>query len=189
MTDLSPLGALIAAQDWAGAERLLRAAATAPNAPAAVFYNLAKVLEAAGQDAERRDWLQRAVAADPGYAIAWFELARAALAEDALEAAQDGFARAWALAPQDGDAALSLARVALRRGDWAEALRAAQPLGPLAEARAIRYRALCETGQRAAAQEEMAALLAVPNARPHALKALTRVAHGRLPLRLPAAGG
>jgi hypothetical protein len=55
----------IAAKDWAAAERLLRKAARAKNPPPEVYYDLAKVLEAAGKPCQMAVWLKRALSANP----------------------------------------------------------------------------------------------------------------------------
>ncbi|MDD8021952.1 MAG: tetratricopeptide repeat protein [Paracoccaceae bacterium] len=183
MNDLARLPQMIAAQDWAGAAHLLRRVAAHPGAPAQVHYNLAKVLEAQGEGAQMLPWLHRAVQRDPSYALAWFEIGRAEIAAGDLSAAAVAFARAWALDPRDDDAVRNLMRVALRLGDWAQARQAARALPQSdAEALAARYRCACELGE--AAEDLRARLLADPQIRPVALKALTRVAKGSLPLRL-----
>ncbi|MEL6197683.1 MAG: tetratricopeptide repeat protein, partial [Pseudomonadota bacterium] len=121
MADLSKLPTLIAAEDWAGAEKLLRRAARAQKPAPEVFYNLGKVLMERGQAKQAVSWFRKAVLARPSYAAAWFELGRAALGADDLQGACDGFARAVALAPGDADARLNLARLVLRLGDWEKA--------------------------------------------------------------------
>jgi tetratricopeptide (TPR) repeat protein len=179
MDDLSALPRLIAAADWPGAEAVLRRAATA-SAPAAVFYNLAKVLEMQGKP-DRAEWLARAVTRDPGHQAAWFELGRARL--DAPAVALDAFHRAATLAPGDTDAWRMVLRLALRLCDWPRLAAALAHLPQDAETQVARYRWRAETGQATA--DDRAALLADAAMRPAALKALTRVAKGALPLRLP----
>jgi len=183
MRDGAELTRRLAAADWAGAERLLRRSAAARRADASVFYNLALVLERQGETAQRITWLKRAVAARPGYARAWYELGRAALDGDEAAAADAAFARALAADPADVQAARMLLRLRLARGDWpgAGAVLPALPADP--ETRAAAYRVACERGQPA--DTLRAAMLADPAGRPEALKALTRVARGRVPLRLP----
>ncbi|KEO56444.1 tetratricopeptide repeat protein [Thioclava pacifica] len=188
MSGLAKLGHLIAAQDWAGAEAVLRREAARKDAPAQIFYNLAKVLEAAGRPEQMGHWLTRAVKRDPGYAIAWFELGRVKLAGDQLEEARAAFARALALDHQDADAARNLMRLALRLGHWEEAANAAHRLGADPEALATRYRAASELGHVDEADHLRNALLHDPANRAVALKALTRVAKGQLPMRLPGLG-
>ncbi|MHC0053471.1 tetratricopeptide repeat protein [Actibacterium sp. D379-3] len=182
MVDLSTLQAKLAAQDWAGAERLLRRAAQDRRAPAQVFYNLGKVLEAAGKPQQSGPWYRKAVAGDPAYALAWFELGRWAVAADDLALAEKAFAKAVDLAPEDADAWRNLGRVRLRLGQWAAA-RIAWARFADGEARSALYRIAAELGEDV--QDLQRGLLADPALRPEAMKALTRVARGRVPLRFP----
>lgn len=179
MIDLSALPKLLARADWPAAEALLRRAAV-DGAPAAVYYNLAKVLEMQGKP-DRADWLDRAVARDPHHAAAWFELGRARIETPA--AALAAFHRAADLLPADADAWRMVLRLALRLCDWPrlDAALTRLPDGP--ETRVARYRWRAETGQANA--DDRAALLADATMRPDAIKALTRVARGTIPLRLP----
>jgi tetratricopeptide (TPR) repeat protein len=177
------LARALARQDWGEAERLLRRAARRTGAPAAVFYNLAKVLEAQGKGDQRLAWLRRATAADPAHADAWFETGRALVATADLAAAERAFARAAALDPTAVDAWRMLARVRLRLGHWAAAREAFARAGPAdAEARLAAYRIACELGEPALALRD--ALLADPALRPAMLRTLGQTARGRLPLRL-----
>ena len=161
---------LLAARDWEAAERVLRRAARRADAPAAVHYNLAKVLEAAERPG-RAAALERAVRADPRHRDAWFELGRARQEGDP-EGAREAFARAGALG--DAEGARMAARLALRLGRWEEALAAP---GDDEEARVIRWRAAAELGQA----PDPAAL--PPGAA--GLRAMVRVAKGRLPMGRP----
>jgi tetratricopeptide (TPR) repeat protein len=182
---LQALPALIARRDWPAAERLLRRAARRAEAPAAVFYNLAKVLEAQGKTEQRLAWLARATAADPAHADAWFETGRARLDAGDLAGAEAAFARAAALQPQARDAWAMLLRLRLRLARWREAREALARAGDLGgEGKIAAFRIACELGEPAAA--ERAAMLADPGLRPAALRALAQTARGRLPLRLPA---
>ena len=182
MAQLSELPHLIEAQDWAAAERVLRKASKAKAAPAEVFYNLAKVLEHLGKLGQRTMWLKRAVAKRPGYAVAWFELGRAFLDAGDVEAARDAFHRAYDADPGDADARRMVARLSIRLGLWDAARRALQD-DQDAEARLARYRIRAETGVASKADRD--ALLQDAALRPEALRTLTRVARGSLPLRLP----
>ena len=182
MIDLRRLPALIAAKDWPAAERLLRQAAALPGASAAVFYNLAKVLEARGAADPRAGLYERAVAVDPAHAAAWFELGRARLAAGDLRGAEAAFDRAARLAPADADAWRNLVRLRLRLGDWAGVETALRHLPEDAETRAAAYRAAAEQGRDVRTLRTV--LLAGAADRPHALKALTRVAKGAIPLRI-----
>ncbi|SMX44977.1 Tetratricopeptide repeat protein [Actibacterium lipolyticum] len=182
MVNLSQLPRLLQQQDWPAAERLLRRAAKDKAATAAVFYNLGKVLEAAGKPAQTAAWYRKAVAKDPNHANAWFELGRAQLANHDFAGAEGAFAKAAALSPDDGDALLNLARIRLRLGKWDTARAAWAQLPESAERTAAMYRIAAELGAPTA--ELRRALLADPAARATALKALTRTAKGSLPLRL-----
>lgn len=182
MATMADLPQLIARADWPGAERVLRRAAQGPNPPAAVFYNLAKVLEAQGKHTQRGLWLERALAVDPGHALSWFDLGRLHT-EAQPRAALRAFARAAALVPSDLESQRMVARLALRLGDWAALAGALAHLPQDGESRIAAYRLACETGQDARALRD--ALLADPAQRPAALAALGRVARGSLPLRLP----
>lgn len=180
MTRLDALPGLIVRQDWAAAERLLRRAAQGQGATAPVFYNLAKVLEAQGKPDQRLHWLRRAVARDPAHPAAWFEIGRALLALPDLAGAEAAYARAALLDPSDAEAWGALWPLRLRLGDWAGARAALATLPDTPATRAARYRIACELGEA----PDPAPLLADPAGRPEALKALTRVSRGRMPLRL-----
>lgn len=182
MVQLVKLPQLLAAEDWSAAEKLLRRAAGAKGAGAQVFYNLAKVIEMRGGGAKRIAWLKKAVAADARYGAAWFELGRAQIEAGDWAAAEMAFARALALDPADVDARINLARLRLRLGDWTGARVACAGLAETGEVLAILYRAACELGEDAADLQDR--LLADPAERVRALKALTRVAKGSVPLRL-----
>lgn len=169
----------IATQDWDRAERALRKAAKAKAPGADIFYNLAKVLEAAGKPGQMRIWLKRAVAAKPDYAIAWFELGRVELRDHQLAQALNAFEQARAHAPQDKDARRNAARIALRLGLWDKAEAGFQGDADF-EAQAARYRIAAETGTATAEQRD--ALLRVAGHRPMAIKALTRTARGSIGL-------
>ncbi len=183
MKDIGALPALLAAKDWPAAERLLRRIAKGKAPPPAVFYNLAKVLELAGKPDQMKQWLQRAVAANPGYGLAWYELGRVALDHGALEDALTAFLRTSALMPDDADAQRNLGRVALRLGDWDKAATCfAAHDDP--EARLARYRIAAETGSDT--RELRDALLAEREWRPEVIRTLTRTAKGSVPLNLKA---
>ncbi len=181
MKDLDSLPALLAAKDWPAAERLLRRLAKGKTPPPAVFYNLAKVLEAAGKPDQMKHWLERAVTANPSYGNAWFELGRIALDHGALQDALAAFVRAFALMPDDADTRRNLGRVALRLGDWDRAAKCfAAQSDP--EARLARYRIAAETGSQTT--DLRAALLADRGLRPEVIKTLTRTAKGSVPLKI-----
>ncbi len=127
-------------------------------------------------------WLKRAVAADARYGVAWFELGRAQIEAGDWAAAEQAFSWALALDPVDADARINLARLRLRLGDWMGARAACEGLAETGEVLAILYRAVCELGEDASDLQDR--LLADPTERVRALKALTRVAKGSVPLRL-----
>lgn len=182
MTDLRALPHLIQTRDWPRAEALLRAAAAETQAPAEVFYNLAKVLEARGKWTDAGPWLDRAVAARDGYANAWFELGRWAIDAGDYPKAFKAFRRVVDLDPGDADARRNLGRIALRLGEWdvAQTMFAGETD---VEAQIALYRAATERG--ADTRGQLADLLARTDARAAVVKAMTRTAKGRVPLRLP----
>lgn len=182
MARLSDLPTLVQTRQWKAAETLLRRQAAKPAATADIFYNLAKVLEADGRGRQARCWLEKAVAARPDYAAAWFELGRWFLADDQLRSAYAAFASAARHAPHDADAKRNLGRLALRLGEW-ETARSAWSAIDDVEAQCARYRITVETGNDAG--QQLDALLEMSGARPVVLKAMTRTARGRIPLRLP----
>lgn len=172
----------LAAGRWPEAEEILGRLAAGGHP--SVFYNLGRVKMELGKWAEARVWLTRCVAAAPGHAHGWFELGRTALELADLDTAGQAFARAMALDPTDADARVNLARICLRQGQYAPVREALAPLaGHSAEVDALRYRAAAELGLPEA-EAERAALWSRPGGRAEALKALTRVAKGRLPLDL-----
>lgn len=181
------LVAALARGDWARAEAGLRRLAAKPDAPGAVFYNLAKVLVAAGRGEMAGVWFRRAVARAPGHADAWFELGSWALGEGGLAEAAAAYASAARLRPTDADAWRNLGRVALRIGDYAAARGAFMALDGLVpgdgEALLGRYQAAAELRLDEAAALR-AALAARPDLAPQRWTALTRVSCGRLPMRV-----
>lgn len=183
MSGLEKLPALLAAGDWAAAERLLRRAAQGKGAGAPVFYNLGKVYLEQGRAEPAITWLRRALAADPAHASAWFELGRAAVLAEDFTLAAAGFDRALALIPGDRDARRNLGRLLLRLGRFAQARAIWTPLAGEAEADAAIYRAAAECRDTDAGALRTA-LLARPEARPQAIKALVQTARGALPLSL-----
>lgn len=181
MKDLNSLPALFFAKDWPAAERLLRRLAKGKAPPPLVFYNLAKVLDAAGKPDQMKHWLEKAVVANPNYGFAWFELGRIALDHGALDDALAAFIRASALLPNDADTRRNLGRIALRLGDWERAADCfAAQSDP--EARLARYRIAAETGSHTTDLRD--ALLAERSWRPEVIKTLTRTAKGSVPLSI-----
>ncbi|WP_010139184.1 tetratricopeptide repeat protein [Oceanicola sp. S124] len=184
MAAMDKLNHALTQGDWKAADEILSRLVRRAPGEASLLYNLGRVKMERGQWPAARTWLRKAIAAAPGHAHAWFELGRTELQLGDLAAAQRGFAKAVALDPADADAHLNLARIALRLGAFAEVRAALAPLaGQGAEIDALRYRAAAELGLPEAG-EEAAALWSRSGARAEALKALTRVAKGRLPLDL-----
>lgn len=182
MVDLSALPRLLAAADWPGAERMLRRAAAERRAPAAVHYNLAKVLVEGGKGRQAGAWFRKAVTAAPDHAAAWFEYGRWAVAAQDLPLAAAAFGKAAALAPDDDDAWRNLGRVALRLGQWSAGLAAWERLSPDdPEARAGRYRARAELGRTDMAEAQT---LLQADRTGLALKAVARTGRGALPFRI-----
>lgn len=183
MTGLEKLPGLLAAGDWAAAEKVLKRAAKG-RAPVSVLYNLGRVLMEQGKWGPARIWLHKAVRAAPDHADAWFELGRTALELSDPDAACDSFARAVALAPGDVDARMNWGRLAVRLGRFEQGLEALRPLaGTNGEADAWLYRAAAESGDPATGTYR-AALWAAQSGRARAIRTATRVAKGQLPLDL-----
>lgn len=183
MDDQAKLGRLLAAQDWAGAERVLKRMAGAKGAGAPVFYNLGKVLFEQGRFRPAATWLEKAARAAPGHANAWFELGRARLELGELEPARAAFAEALRLDPRDEDARRNAGRLALRLGRFAEARAAWEALAGDGEADIALYRVAAETRDPQAARLRVA-ILARRDIRAAAIKALVRVSKGAVPLDL-----
>ncbi len=182
MAKLDDLPRLIQSQDWSSAERVLRKAAQGKSASAEIFYNLAKVLEQVGKPEQRAAWLKRAVARRPDYALAWFELGCIALEDGESDAALKAYQKAWEADPSDSDARRMVARLSLRLGRWEDARNALQE-DQDTEALMLRYRIAAEMGDATPALRD--GLLQDAASRPEALRTLTRVAKGSIPLSLP----
>lgn len=181
MSKPTALQVALAKGDWAQAEALLLTEATQGEPPAAVCYNLGKVLEAKGDYLASGPWFEKAIAADKQYAIAWFELGRWALAHHAYEKAMLAFAEASSLDPDDSDAQRNHARAALRCGEWETAEASWHSFDDL-ESQIARYRILVESGRDGVG--ELSALLARRDARAAIFDAMTRTAKGSIPLRV-----
>ena len=183
MTHLNALAELLATHNWAKAEQLLKRTIAKKHASPDIFYNLGKVLEAAGKYAQSGRWFEKATAAKPDYAMAWFELGRWQLNHHQLRSALTSFKQASALEPADKDARRNVARLALRLGEWENALAASAGFDDV-EALQARYRIAVETNQDA--RTLLAELLKNKEARPLVLKMMTRTAKGCIPLRINA---
>lgn len=185
MLDPAKLGTFIAKRNWPAAELVLRQMAAQDGAPASVFYNLAKVLEMQQKHGERVAHLREAVRRQAQYGAAWFELGRALIAEQDWPEAEAAFAQAALQDPDDQEIWRSLARLRLRLGDWSGCRVALSRLPEDAETKIMHYRTAAELGEDTS--HLRAQLLADKSLRPGAIKALTRVAKGSLPLRFPQA--
>ena len=180
------LGELLTAQDWAGAEALLRRFAGRKDTPGAVFYNLGKVLMKRGKAEQSGEWFRRAVATDPNYPPSWFELGRWNMSRRAFAEARDAFREAGRLMPQDQDCLRLAGRAALALGDWQGAADAYAELRKLApgdgDALLRAYIAASEL-RSPEASTLRAELLGRPELRGAFLNATIRLSSGRLPLR------
>ncbi|MCG8593552.1 MAG: tetratricopeptide repeat protein [Kiloniellales bacterium] len=181
----------IAEARWAEAEAALRSLIEALPAPqASLLYNLGLVVKRQGRLEAALAAFDAALAADPGHAKAAFERAAALMDLEDHAAAYEGFLAYLEAAPEDPDARLNAARLALRLGlvaaaaAQAEALERQRPEDPstvllLAEVAA-------ERGDQETAGRNFAAVLrsGSPELRAAALAAMTHRPKGRIPLAL-----
>lgn len=170
--------------DWPAAERRLRKLAQGEKPAPQVLYNLAQVLLRLDKGRQAEHWFERAVEADPDYAIAWFELGRLRLESGALETAATAFERSAGADPNDADAWRNAARIRERLGAFERAEAHWTMLSEIepedVEARLGRARACYELGRF---DEAEALLEDLPNeAKASALSLRTHVARGRLSL-------
>ncbi|WP_158585618.1 tetratricopeptide repeat protein [Pseudooceanicola sediminis] len=186
MAERDPLTGALAHGDWPLAERLLMRAAHKGKPPAAVLYNLGRVMMEQGKWGPARTWLRRALARDKGHAKAWFELGRVELELGDLDAAGAAFGRVLGLTPGDSDARINLGRIVLRLGRYEELRAVLQPLaGRDVEVDGMLYRAAAEL--RLPEAEALRRDLWRRDGRGEraaALRALTRASKGCLPLDL-----
>ena len=183
--------AAIAAGRWAEAEAALRKLIAGLPAPqASLLYNLGLVVKRQGRLEEALAAFDEALAAEPAHANARFERAATLMDLQNHAAAYEGFRAYLEAAPEDPDALLNAARLALRLGRvdsaaaHAEALERRGPDGPatallLAEVAA-------ERGDQETADRNFAAVLrsGSPELRAAALAAMTQRPKGRIPLAL-----
>ncbi|MDJ0943213.1 MAG: tetratricopeptide repeat protein [Kiloniellales bacterium] len=176
---------------WTKAETALRdLIARLPAPQASLLYNLGLVLKRQGRLEEALAALDEALALDPGHAKARFERAAALVDLEDFAAAYGGFATYLEAAPEDPDALLNAARLALRLGRGkaasvhAEALERQSPEDPatlllLAEVAA-------ERGEQETAARHFGRVLhkGSPELRAAALAAMTQRPKGRIPLAL-----
>jgi tetratricopeptide (TPR) repeat protein len=177
---------LVQAEDWPGAETLLRGVAGRKDTPPAVHYNLGKVLMKLKKHEESGTWFQRAVADDPNYPPTWFEIGRWHASRREFAEARDAFQRAGALMPNDPDCRRLAGRAALALGDWGAAMAAYRELRQLIpgdeEGLIKGFKAACEM-RSPEAETLRAKIESKPNLRGTYLNTIIRVSAGRLPLR------
>ncbi len=118
MVNLSSLPVLLATEDWIAAETLLREAVQSDGARAAVFFNLAKVLEKQGRTEEREALIKRALEMESGHAQAWFDLGMLRADGGDLRGAEAAFSRAAECRPQDEAAWRQVLRMRVALGRW-----------------------------------------------------------------------
>ena len=181
----------IAGARWAEAEAPLRrliSGLPAPQAP--LLYNLGLVMKQQGRLAEALASFDEALSADPGHAKARFERAAALMDLEDLAAAYTGFAAYLETAPEDPDALVNAARLALRLGRVDSAAAHAEALerqgrGDPATALLLAEVA-AERGDRETAGRGFALVLreGSPSLRAAALTAMTQRPKGRIPLSL-----
>lgn len=182
MKDRDKLTSLLRSGDWDSAEKLLRRAAKSPDAPAAVAYNLAKVLLEKNNQRQAIHWFRTALSKNPRHAAAWFELGRCFIEAADLVQARACFANVVDIDPTDQDAWRNLGRVALRLGEWETAERAwSRFADDDSEAACGLFRANAELG-KANLSDAQALVTRFPG--PESLAAITRPGRGVLPLRL-----
>lgn len=181
MSKSEKLAVFIAEENWRGAAAVLKREAGKAGAPASVFYNLAKVLEADKKWRQSGKWLKKAIQIDLNYQIAWFELGRWSLDQGDFQLAFEAFRKSSELNPDDKDARRNTARIALRLGMWEQA-REYWKSYPDMEAEQARYRIAAELGESIDGLQTT--LLENRNARPEVIKTLTRTAKGKIPLVL-----
>ncbi|MEL7346779.1 MAG: tetratricopeptide repeat protein [Pseudomonadota bacterium] len=121
MSDVKKIEACLAAEDWAGAEALLRKLSRGQNPSHAVMYQLGRVLARQGKVGQAIPWLRKAVAAKKDHAPSLAELGQMQLAQGNEEAAIDALARSVHLRPTNVETRLTLARLALKREHWEQA--------------------------------------------------------------------
>ncbi|WP_018633186.1 tetratricopeptide repeat protein [Neomegalonema perideroedes] len=169
--------------DWPAAVEALRGLiALAPQAPAALVYNLALALKYAGRPKEALAEFDRALRLEPGRLKAIYE--RAALLMEASRPAEAlaGFEAYLKADPQDVDARRNRARLLLALGRWKEAEAAFAPFSD-EEGELARLRLSAEQGRAGEAAARARALMIRPEARAAVLKILTASGRGSLPLR------
>lgn len=170
--------------DWAAAVEALRGLiALAPRPPASLVYNLALALKAEGEPAAALAEFDRALALAPDHAKALYERAALLMETNRPEEALAGFEAYLKADPEDPDAQRNRARLLLALGRWAEAEAAFAPFHD-EEGDFARLRLAAEQGRAEEAMTRARALMAAPERRAAALRALTHTRRGSLPLKV-----
>lgn len=181
--NIEQLQRAIQAANWEGAAEILAPLVAGPNPHPSMTYNYGKILIELGQMADAQAMLHRTVQAMPDHTAAWFELGRAALAQEDFETAFKAFGRALELESNDTDARRNLGRVALRLGRYAKARLVWGCLRGDPEADLALYRIAAETGDPRASDMRRDLLENHPN-KASVIRTLVRVAKGSIPLNL-----
>jgi tetratricopeptide (TPR) repeat protein len=108
---------------WRDSEALYRRAIAVTRANYVAHYGLAGVLAERGELAEARDQLVAAIAANPGWTLAYERIAQLEMHRGNAQGAREVLARLLELRPGDATLHAGLADLALRAGDPATAVR------------------------------------------------------------------
>lgn len=184
--DAARARAALAAGDWRAARAALGRLAAHPGAPPEIHYNLGLVCRRQGDGGAAARHLDAAIARRPSYANARFERAALAMEAERIAAARRGFVAYLALVPDDLDAIVNLARLALRAGDGAAAGGALERLSHRDDSGVAHLRLAWQRdhGDRAAFDRAWRTRFrAHPGERPVLLKLATQGPRGTLPLR------
>lgn len=183
---LQQAGQAASRQDWAAAEEILSEAASGPEAPPVVWFQLGKVLFVQRKLDAAAAWFRKAAEGAPDIPDAWLELGRALAAADKHDQALAPLRQAAELAPQNAQAHRFAANVARSLGDFAaaaqhfKALRALEPQD--GDAWMGGYTTALEA-RDPEAEDLREQLMADPQARGHCLQLTVRCSKGRIPLR------
>jgi tetratricopeptide (TPR) repeat protein len=137
-----------AEEDWAGAERWYSIAKKLDRVDPVIPFNLANVLDEQGRHLEALLTYHEALARDPLFPEAWYNLALLAEGRSAVTEAIQYLREAIAVWPKYGDALFALGRLLVDQGDFKAAelvwtrLLASDP-APRIASLASRYAALC----------------------------------------------
>jgi predicted Zn-dependent protease len=169
-------------EDWSAAEALLRAMILHHDGHAGLHYNLALVLRRQHRETLALAAFDAALARDANHPSAGFERAAVLLEMGEHAAAEAGFRSHLARVPDDADARLNLARLALLRQAGEEALDLVSRDGR-PEARVVAVEALRDLGRMDEMQAEVSGLAGQhPGLKPVLLKIVSQGPRGRLAL-------